>query len=158
MDSYLDFFWSWNTQLQNFDQVRSFQKEVCWLRHANELFAAKLCRPYWQYSTWVNQTKTVTWVYTNKPTIWEWFIPTIYGDDSGMVYNCYTHIIGVFGISTNMSTLVSLPIGPTKHCNLPCQTWSFNQIMHPFGVKQTVFTVSLQLLVPRSHWVPWFPK
>ena len=28
----------------------------------------------------------------NKPLIWEWFIVTIYGDDGGMVYYCYTHI------------------------------------------------------------------
>ena len=28
----------------------------------------------------------------HKPPIWEWFIQTIYGDDCGMVYNCFTHV------------------------------------------------------------------
>ena len=28
----------------------------------------------------------------NKPSIWEWLIPTIYGDDWGMVYYCYTRV------------------------------------------------------------------
>ena len=29
----------------------------------------------------------------NKPSVWDWFIQTIYGDDWGMVYYCYTHIM-----------------------------------------------------------------
>ena len=27
-----------------------------------------------------------------KPPIWEWFIPTTYGDDWGMVFDFYIHI------------------------------------------------------------------
>ena len=29
----------------------------------------------------------------HKPPIWEWFIAPIYGDDWGIVYYCFNHII-----------------------------------------------------------------
>ena len=31
-------------------------------------------------------SKSIMWEINDKPTIWEWFTPTIYGDDWGMVY------------------------------------------------------------------------
>ena len=41
-------------------------------------------QPMWWYNTIINH---------NKPPSWEWFIPPISGDDWGMVYGCFTHII-----------------------------------------------------------------
>ena len=48
---------------------------------------------------------------------WEWFIPTIYGDDLGMVYYCYTHIISKYGgllggVFHGSTTLYNLNCGP----------------------------------------------
>ena len=56
----------------------------------------------------------------NKPPIWEWFKPTIYGDDWGMVYYCYTAIPVLYDYEHHITIMVflafsahPLPRGPT---------------------------------------------
>ena len=76
---YLSLFWG--RRLKAFVLYR-----MCWrLREAVQTM------PWMRFlNGWMSLDQRLAW--QHLPPIWEWFTPTIYGDDWGMVYYCYTHI------------------------------------------------------------------